>query len=138
MLPIVNDSVEGEKVSIYNAGVHAKHPLNGLKLKNTTELHLMQGPITVFDGGAYAGDAQIEDLAAGHRAADQLRAGPRHRSRAGEPRASRSSCVSVKIVKGTLHATRKHTREKKYTVKNSGDKAKNVLVEYARWTPTGS
>ncbi len=62
MLPIVNGSVEGTKVSIYNQSVHAKHPLNGLKLKNTTKLHLMQGPVTVFDGGAYAGDAKIEDL----------------------------------------------------------------------------
>ena len=26
MLPIVNDSVKGEKVAIYNPGVHAKHP----------------------------------------------------------------------------------------------------------------
>ena len=65
MLPIVNESVQGEKVSIYNEGSHAKHPLNGLQLKNTTELHLMQGPITVFDDGAYAGDAQIQDLPPG-------------------------------------------------------------------------
>ena len=65
MLPIVNESVKGEKVSIYNQAVQAKHPLNGLRLKNTTDLHLMQGPITVFDGGAYAGDAQIEDLQPG-------------------------------------------------------------------------
>ena len=62
MLPIVNESVTGEKVSIYSEAQHAKHPLNGLKLKNTTDLHLMQGPITVFDDGAYAGDAQIQDL----------------------------------------------------------------------------
>ena len=62
MLPIVNDSVKGEKVSIYNQSVQAKHPLNGLQLINSTALHLMQGPITVFDGGSYAGDAQIEDL----------------------------------------------------------------------------
>ena len=65
MLPIVNESVQGEKVSIYNPAAHAKHPLNGLRLKNTTELHLMQGPITVFDDGAYAGDAQIQALPAG-------------------------------------------------------------------------
>jgi hypothetical protein len=65
MLPIVNESVKGEKVSIYNQSVQAKHPLNGLKLTNSTELHLMQGPITVFDGGAYAGDAKIEDLQPG-------------------------------------------------------------------------
>ena len=52
MLPIVNGSVQGEKLSIYNPAVQAKHPLNGLRLKNNTELHLMQGPITVFDEGA--------------------------------------------------------------------------------------
>ncbi len=65
MLPIVNAEVKGEKVSIYNPQVQAKHPLNGLKLTNSTDLHLMQGPITVFDGGAYAGDAKIEDLPPG-------------------------------------------------------------------------
>ena len=65
MLPIVNESVEAEKLSIYNQSVQAKHPLNGLRLKNTTDLHLMQGPITVFDDGAYAGDAKIEDLQPG-------------------------------------------------------------------------
>ena len=107
MLPIVNETVKGEKVSIYNPAVQAKHPLNGLRLTNSTELHLMQGPITVFDGGAYAGDAKIEDLAPGSRAADQLRPGPRDRSRAREPRASPSSLLSVKLVKGTLHVSRK-------------------------------
>ena len=43
-------------------GVHAKFPLLGLKFKNTTGLHLMQGPITVFEDGSYAGDARILDL----------------------------------------------------------------------------
>jgi hypothetical protein len=32
MLPIVNGTVKGEKLSIYNPAVHPKHPLNGLKL----------------------------------------------------------------------------------------------------------
>src|SRR5207302_10339328 len=62
MLPIVNAAVEAEKISIYNESVQRKFPLNGLRLKNTTPLHLMQGPITVFDGSSYAGDARIEDL----------------------------------------------------------------------------
>ena len=45
--------------------MQAKHPLSGLKFTNTTDLYLMQGPITVFDGGVYAGDAKIEDLPPG-------------------------------------------------------------------------
>ena len=65
MFPIVNQEVGGEKISIYNARTHAKHPMHGLKLTNTTDLHLMQGPITIFDGGAYAGDGRIRDLAPG-------------------------------------------------------------------------
>ena len=40
----------------------AKFPLLGLKFKNTSGLHLMQGPITVFEGTNYAGDARILDL----------------------------------------------------------------------------
>src|SRR5690606_32850268 len=48
MLPIVQGQVKAEMVSIYNQNVQVKHPLNGLQLTNTTGLHLMQGPITVF------------------------------------------------------------------------------------------
>ncbi len=65
MLPIINEAVEGEKLSIYNPGVQPKHPLNGVRLKNSSKLHLMQGPMTVFDGGVYAGDAKIPDLPPG-------------------------------------------------------------------------
>src|ERR1700746_1487076 len=61
MLPIVNKDVEGSRVSIYNQTIHPKFPMLGLKFKNTSGLHLMQGPITVFEGASYAGDARIRD-----------------------------------------------------------------------------
>src|SRR5207249_2130144 len=62
MLPIVTGDVQGTRVSIYNEQTQEAHPLLGLKLKNTTGLHLMQGPITVFEENSYAGDALIRDL----------------------------------------------------------------------------
>src|SRR5262249_36644365 len=62
MLPIVSTDVEGARVSIYNEHTLAKHPLLGLRLKNSTGVHLMQGPITVFDKNTYAGDSRIMDL----------------------------------------------------------------------------
>src|SRR5262245_28691728 len=62
LLPIVNKDVEGQRVSIYNPAVQAKHPLLGLKFKNTSGLHLAQGPITVFEGSTYAGDSRVLDL----------------------------------------------------------------------------
>jgi len=62
MLPIINKHIEASRVSIYNERVQAKFPLLGLRFKNTTDMHLTQGPITVFDGNNYAGDARILDL----------------------------------------------------------------------------
>src|SRR5262249_56915766 len=62
MLPIVGKDVEGQRVSIYNPGVQARHPLLGLRLKNTSGLHLNQGPVTVFEGSTYAGDTRVLDV----------------------------------------------------------------------------
>ena len=47
LLPILNETLEGSRVSIFNNAVLAKHPLLGLQIKNKTELHLAQGPIAV-------------------------------------------------------------------------------------------
>jgi hypothetical protein len=129
MLPIVNADVKGEKLSIYNASVQLKHPLYGLKFTNLTGLHLMQGPITVFDGGVYAGDAKIEDVPPG---------GERLISYgldldtevASESKGQPEELLSVRLLKGTLITTRKYVRTTEYTVKNSGKQAKTVLVEY--------
>jgi hypothetical protein len=136
MLPIINEPVDGEKLSIYNAGVHAKHPLNGVKLKNSSQLHLMQGPMTVFDGGVYAGDSKIPDLPPGSErllsyALDlDVEVAPTEDNR---PR----RMTSAKIIKGTLQTTHKLERSQKYIIKNSAREAKTVLIEYpidASWT----
>lgn len=136
MLPIVDESVQGEKVSIYNQNVHAKHPLAGLKLKNSTALHLLQGPITVFDNGAYAGDARIQDLQPG---TERLISYAMDLATEVAPTAKSQpqTLVSVRIVKGVMHRTLKFSRGVDYAVKNSGEKAKSVLVEYPHdpnWT----
>jgi hypothetical protein len=129
MLPIVTGDVKAEKVSIYNQAVQAKHPLAGLQFTNTTGLYLMQGPITVFDGGSYAGDAKIEDLPPGSErlisyALDlDTEVAPETKGRPEELR-------SVKLIKGTMITSRKYVRGTEYTVKNSGKAEKKVLIEY--------
>ncbi len=62
MLPIINQSIAGSKVSIFNESVHAKFPLLGIRLKNTSGKPLTQGPITVYEDGSYAGDTRTLDL----------------------------------------------------------------------------
>ena len=131
MLPIVNESIEGVKVVIYNPNVQAKHPLNGLRLTNDTNLHLMQGPITVFDGATYAGDAKIEDLAPG---AERLISYALDLETEVVPETTGlpEELVSIKLIKGTMQIKRKFARETTYTVKNSDSEPKNVLIERPR------
>ena len=65
MLPIITDSIDLERLSIYDASVLATNPLNGVRLRNTTGKHLLQGPVTVLDAGSYAGDARIDNVPPG-------------------------------------------------------------------------
>jgi hypothetical protein len=128
MLPIVTTDVEGTKLSIYNPGSHPKHPLNGLKLKNTTGLHLMQGPITVFDGNVYAGDAKLPDLRA-----DEERLVAYALDLAVEVDAKAhpqpDDVTRLVIRKGSLIQTRRLVDDRTYTVKNKSAAARTVLIE---------
>ena len=129
MLPILNQQVSGERYSLFNVGTDPTHPLNAVKLKNSSTLHLMQGPITVFDGGTYAGDAQITDLAPG---AEQLvtYALDLDTEVAAAPGASPTSLLSVRISRGIFFMTLKAQQEMDYAIKNNGTKNRTVLVEH--------
>jgi hypothetical protein len=129
LLPIVNKDVEGERVSIYNERVQNKFPLLGLKFKNTSGLHLMQGPITVFEGSNYAGDARILDLQPNEErllsyAVDLgTEVNP-------VPSSDNGRITQVQAIKGILHTTTKVRETKTYTIVNRNDQERVVLVEH--------
>jgi hypothetical protein len=129
LLPIINKDVEGSRVSIYNEKTQAKFPLLGLKFKNTSGLHLMQGPITVFEGSNYAGDARILDLQPGEErlisyAVDLgTEVNP-------VPSTDNGRLIQVKAVKGVLHTTTKLRESKTYTIKNRNEQERTLLIEH--------
>jgi hypothetical protein len=129
MIPIVNAKAEGEKVSVFNAQTDRKYPYNGVKLKNTTGLHLMAGPITVFDGGIYAGDALIEDIAPDDERlltyAVDLDVEVEQQQKGGA-----QEILSVKITRGVVQVTRKVRREAQYTAKSAAATQKTLLIEH--------
>ncbi len=129
MVPILNTAIEGELVSVYNRATHAKHPLNGFRLRNSSPLHLMQGPITVFNGGAYAGDARLLDLAPDQ---DRLLTYALDLNTEVELQAGvgTQDVQSIVVKKGTLVATRRWVERVIYTVKNRDRRATTVLIEH--------
>jgi len=128
MLPIVNAEVAGEKLSIFDPKVHPKYPLYGLKLKNTTDLSLMQGPVTLFDGGTYAGDAKLPDLKPGEErlVAYALDLGTEVFT---DSKPHPTNIVSLRIAKGTLVRQQRSVDERIYRIRNKQNKDKIVLIE---------
>jgi len=59
MVPILTGAIDGGRVSIYSGQDRTEHPMRGVRIQNQTGLDLMPGPVSVFDGGAYAGDALL-------------------------------------------------------------------------------
>lgn len=59
MLPILNTNISGRRVSIFSPTDNSQHPMRGVEITNTSDVQLMPGPVSVYDSGVYAGDAQI-------------------------------------------------------------------------------
>jgi hypothetical protein len=129
MLPIVQKDVQPDRVSIYNERTQAKHPLLGLKFKNTTGVHLMQGPITVFEGSSYAGDARVLDI---QPKDERLISYAIDLGTEVEPVAKKQPdrLTKVKVSKGILYRTDKVREEKTYNVKNRSEHDRVVLIEH--------
>jgi hypothetical protein len=131
MIPVVTDPVEVERLSIYNLSVLPKNPLLGARVKNTTGKHLLQGPVTVLDGGAYAGDARIDDLPPGQERLVSFGVDQQVLVQAINSR-QQSTLATGKIVKGVLYLTFKEVMSQDYAAENKGDKDKTLMIEHAR------
>jgi len=128
MIPIVNDDIEVERLSIYNQSVLAKNPLTGARVKNITGKHLLAGPVTVLDGSAYAGDARIDNVPPGQErllsyGIDlQMQVNP-------STNTQQNDLVTAKVIKGVLQVTWKYVSSQDYLADNKADHEKPLLIE---------
>jgi hypothetical protein len=66
MLPFLQQKIGARKLLIYT-GTDSQNPRNAVELTNTTGKTLDGGPVTVFDGNAYAGEALVEPVKQGDK-----------------------------------------------------------------------
>jgi hypothetical protein len=66
MLPFLQQKISARKLLIYS-DLSSQNPLNAAELTNNTGKTLDGGPITVFDAGAYGGEALVETVKAGDK-----------------------------------------------------------------------
>jgi len=131
LIPILDKAIEGTRVSIYNPTVLAKHPLLGLKVRNTSSMHLAQGPVTVFDGGTFAGDARLPDTKpietrlVSYAIDLGTEVVPSIKPRVG-------TVNLVKIVPGRIEAQTRWKWETSYLIRNRDQRERTVLIEHPR------
>jgi len=134
MIPFVSAPVEAERVSVYNSRVQASHPLAGVRLQNTTALHLMGGPLTVFDTpedgtAGYVGDALMDDTEAGQT---RLLTYALDLAVDADARQDRQSSVvsEVRLTQGTLRVRQTSQQVVEYVFKNNSTEAKTLVIEH--------
>ncbi len=67
MLPFLREQVDARRLYIYDQSSGSQHPLRAVEVKNSSGATLDGGAITVYDAGAYAGEALVETVKAGDK-----------------------------------------------------------------------
>ncbi|MCX6626823.1 MAG: hypothetical protein NTW28_04230 [Candidatus Solibacter sp.] len=128
MLPFLQQTIEGRKLLIYSDH-SSQHPTNAAELTNSSGKTLDGGPITVYDAGAYAGEALMETLKASDKRliSYALDLGTRITEAFGSKAAMVREIHASRGIVNTKYAA-EETRT--YTVRNVDQKAKTLIVEH--------
>jgi len=62
LVPILQANIDAEKVLYFNESIRHKNPMSSFRIKNNTQLTLEGGPITVYEGENYLGEAMLDTL----------------------------------------------------------------------------
>ncbi|MEO2091904.1 MAG: DUF4139 domain-containing protein, partial [Gemmataceae bacterium] len=127
LVPVLNEKVEAERLSIFNPAVLPGYPLKGLRVKNTSNLFLAQGPVTIYEGDGAAGQARLPDVKPGDTRLLSYAIDldlPMWMDPVDEVRTP----VSMKIAGGKLSKVTRVKTISRYTAVNKGTEAKTVWV----------
>jgi hypothetical protein len=129
LIPIVQTKMEGERISIYNPGVRADRPMSGMLLKNTTQLTLEGGSLTVLDRDAYAGEALMERIKPSEQRliSFALDLGTLVTAK---QEASSAPVFFVRATNGVFQTHYYQTDKRIYTIRNQTDRERVVFIEH--------
>ncbi len=62
LVPILQTETDMERVALYNPEIRDQNPMTAFRIKNDTGLTLEGGPVTVFEGDSYVGEAMLDTM----------------------------------------------------------------------------
>jgi hypothetical protein len=133
MIPIINSLVTGRRVSIKSPEDSSTHPRAGVEVTNSSGLQLIAGPVAVYDGGVYAGDAAIADTGKGD--VRLLSYGVDQDVVIQTTQDYRAAATSISISKGLVRIASTVRWTTSYEAKNKDEEAPRViLIEQPRYS----
>ncbi|MBY0457621.1 MAG: DUF4139 domain-containing protein, partial [Gemmataceae bacterium] len=127
LVPVLNEKVEAERLSIFNPATLPGYPLKGLRVKNTSRLFLAQGPVTIYEGDGAAGQARLPDVKPGDTRLLSYAIDLDLPMRVEQVDDVRTP-VSMKIADGKLNKVVRMKTTSRYVAVNKGTEAKTVWV----------
>jgi chaperonin cofactor prefoldin len=128
MLPFLQQPIEARKLLIYSDH-SSQHPTNAAELTNSSGKTLDGGPITVYDGGAYGGEALMETLKAGDKRLISYAVDIG--TRITEAFGGKQAVVrEIHAARGILTTKLAAEESRTYTVRNVDKKAKTLIIEH--------
>ena len=128
MLPFLQDKITARKLLIYSDQSSA-HPLNAAEVTNSTGKTLDGGPITVFEGGTYGGEALMETVKTGDKRllSYAVDLGTRITTQFD----SKGDVVrEVHIRRGIITTRMAAVETRTYTIRNVDQKPKTLIIEH--------
>jgi hypothetical protein len=130
MLPFIQQEMNARKLLIYTEDSNTENPFNSVELTNSTGKTLDGGPLSVYEGGVYAGEALVNTFKAGDKRlisyAQDLGTRVVEDSEGGA-RAVRE----IKAERGILTQRFVSERKTTYRITNVDKKPKTLIIEHA-------
>ena len=134
MIPFLTSPVGGRRVSVYNKNDRPEHPMRGVEITNASDLQLLPGPIAVYDGTVFAGDATISHLAPGEKRLLAYAVDLDLKTLATP--AATDEITRVRIVDGVFEMTSLNRQKTAYRFDNNDKKrGRTVIVEHPKNDP---
>lgn len=128
MLPFLQQKITSRKLLIYSDR-SLQNPMNAAEITNNSGKTLDGGPITVFDGGAYAGEALVETFKAGDKRL--ISYGVDLGTRITTAFDSKRDVVrEFRAARGILTTKTAILETQTYTIRNVDGKAKTLWIEH--------
>ncbi|MFX1598129.1 MAG: hypothetical protein ACFFC5_03585 [Promethearchaeota archaeon] len=131
LVPILTSDVDGKKVLVYQERARRGNPIMCLELTNNSNLTLESGPVTVYEGGVYAGECMLPFMAENEKrflpfAVDLETAVTREDK-------TKEETIHKVIVKGPVVETLYYRiREATYKIKNKTEEKKEIIIEHEK------